>query len=227
MAAVDIDAHLKDLSLQIDRLKVLYEQYFIGLEKLPPSVPRKEAEKLLAYLAVQNIGNTGMRFRYLSLVRRWKTYAERWDKVLREIENGTFSNHRIRARKALLADAAKRAEPLKPAAEGEAATAEGEDPGEAVKVARPRAARPPAEVPGMSEGDLRALHQQYVTALRSVGDGRDIRYEGLLASLKKQVPEILKKNNCEKVSFSVAVKDGKVVLRATPRRTPADPASSG
>ena len=213
MAAVDIDAHLKDLSLQIDRLKVLYEQYFIGLEKLPPSVPRREAEKLLTFLSSQTIGNTGLRFRYLSLVRRWKTYAERWDKVLREIENGTYTNHRTRARKSQLAGELQPKKGERPEAAGGEPTA----PADATPLDE-RAAKPRAPVPGMEEGDLRSLHQQYVTALRSVGDGRDIRYEGLLASLQKQVPDILKKNNCESVSFTVAVKDGKVILRATPRR---------
>src|SRR5438094_11402 len=75
-----------------------------------------------------------------------------------------------------------------------------------------------ADVPGMSEPELRALHKSYVDAMRTVGDARDVRYETLLASLRKQVPDILKKNQAEMVTFSVSVKDGKVVLRATPKR---------
>ena len=39
-----------------------------------------------------------------------------------------------------------------------------------------------------------------------------------VASLKKQVPTLLEKNNASGLSFSVAVKDGKVVLKAQPKR---------
>src|SRR5438552_11341990 len=98
-SSINIEAHLHDLGVQIDRLKVLYEQYFIGMEKLPPTVARREVEKLLDFLGKQNIGNTGIRFRYLGLLRRWKTYAERWDKILREIDNGTYARHVARAKR--------------------------------------------------------------------------------------------------------------------------------
>jgi hypothetical protein len=211
--AVDIEATLHDLGVQIDRLKTLYEQYFIGLEKTAPNVARREVEKLLDFLGKQNIGNTGIRFRYLGLVRRWKTYTERWDKILREIENGTYARHLARARRRF-------------------GDAEGGRPPEPERAAATANGHAAPEVPGMSHAELRALHESYVKALRSVGDGREVRYETLLASLKKQVPAILEKNQqAQGVSFSVAVKDGKVVLRARARKdeekgAPTEPTSS-
>ena len=101
MPTVDLEEHLRELALEIDRLKVLYEQYFLGMEKQAPSIARREVEKRLATLAGHNIGNTATRFRYLGLVRKWKLYIERWDRVLREIENGTFSPHVARAKRRL------------------------------------------------------------------------------------------------------------------------------
>jgi hypothetical protein len=186
----DMEADLHDLGVQIDRLKVLYEQYFLGLEKMPPVVARREVEKLLDAFGKQNIGNTGMRFRYLGLVRRWKTYAERWDKILREIDNGTYARHVARARRRSLGE---QVEPSPAPVAG-------------------------ADVPGMNDGELRSLHKTYVEALRSVGDQREVRFEAMLASLKKQVPGILEKNRAAEVTFTVQVKDGKVVMHASARR---------
>ena len=80
---------LSDLEHKIDRLRVLYEQYFIGIERAEPLVPRKDVLRTFAALQHIQIRNTALRFRYLNLLRRWKLHAERWDKVLREIENGT------------------------------------------------------------------------------------------------------------------------------------------
>jgi hypothetical protein len=291
--AVDIPAHLHDLGVELDRLKVLYEQYFVGIEKQAPSVQRKEVEKHIQWLLMQNIGNTAVRFRFQTILRRWKLYAERWDRVLREIESGTFSPHVARAKRRLDAEQAQlraRRPPSSPAlakalgpdadpdagtnpqASGAGAPAGSTDapPGSdgvprspmtgdfsfsftnvgqspagadldddidkalsmltesaapsqpmAPSPSRPVRVAPPVErppVPGMSEGELRALHQRYQQALKEQGDGRVVKFESLIDSLKKQVPTILTRSQCEQVSFDVALKEGKVVLKATPRR---------
>ena len=252
--AVDIEGHLQDVSLQIDRLRVLYEQYFMGIEKGPPQVARRELEKKLDFLSRQNIGNTAVRFRYLGVLRRWKTYAERWDKILREIENGTYPRHRARVEKQRRA-AAERERPknlrptdaapldpsLQPAGDGEptgpedGASTEQTGPleGDSAATVTPsgtRIPRTPSEpggasvprpaIPGMSEPELRALHQRYVEARRASGEGRaEVRYETLVSTLQKQIPDILQRNRCREVAFDVVVReDGKVILKAQPKR---------
>ena len=202
--AVDIDQRLRELSGQIDRLRVLYEQHFLGIEKTLPVVPRREAEKLLAFLGNQNIGNTALRFRYLNLLRRWKLHAERWDKVVRDIENGTYKPHLV----------------LKERREKQRGSGGAAGRPEGSPMPAPPAASP---VPGMSEADLRALHQRYLDACRSLGDRREVRFEALVASLQKQVPSLLEKNHVSAVSFDVAVKEGKVILRAVPTRAEPPP----
>ena len=192
--SVDIDQQLKELGSQIDRLRVLYEQHFIGMEKLPPVVPRREAERLLALLGTQNIGNTALRFRYLNMLRRWKTHTERWDKVLREIENGTYRPHLV-ARDRRERD---RGQPFGRHAQSAGAAAQ--------------------PVPGMSETELRELHRRYIEACRSLGDQRDVNYDALVTSLQRQVPALLEKNRANALVFDVAVREGKVILRAVPRR---------
>jgi hypothetical protein len=69
----------------------------------------------------------------------------------------------------------------------------------------------------MNDADLRALHRNYLEALRSLGDRRDVRYESLLGSLVKQVPTLLERNRCRELTFSVVIRDGKVVVKAHPK----------
>lgn len=202
---VDIEGMLHELSVELSRLKTLYEQYFIGIEKNPPTVARREVEKKLADLSQQTIGNTALRFRYTSQLHRWRTYSERWEKILREIENGTYHRHRFRAMRKELVTA------------GEEAVAKTRKTRENLERAA-AAARAGVPVPGMNEDDLRALHRRYVEACRTLGDTREVKFENLLASLKKQVPTLLEKNNCQELAFDVAVREGKVVLRAAPKR---------
>lgn len=200
--AGEIEERLHELAKQIDRLRVLYEQHFLGMEKLPPNVARRETERMLAALGNQNIGNTALRFRYLGLVRRWKLHAERWDKIVREIENGTYKPHII------LRERRNRQKPP------QATPYEGRERREVPEQ---------VAVPGMTDAELRALHQRYTEACRALGDRREVRFEALVASLQKQVPTILEKSHLAAVSFEVAVKDGRVILRAIPRRDGAPP----
>jgi hypothetical protein len=111
-ASEEIEATLNDLEQRVDRLKILYEQYFMGIEKLEPQVPRKEVTRIIINLAKIQIRNTGLRFRYRTIVQRWNVYITRWNRILREIENGTYERDVLRAQRNM----AKRGEEF-PAAE--------------------------------------------------------------------------------------------------------------
>jgi hypothetical protein len=94
---------------------------------------------------------------------------------------------------------------------------------DAILPARATVAAPPAaagaSVPGMSEADVQALHRRYQDAARTIGDGRQApSLEKLKLLLAKRVPELLSRHDAASVSFDVNVKDGRVVLRANPRK---------
>ena len=40
MEGIEIDKALEDLETRIERLRALYEQYFMGFEKIEPQTPR-------------------------------------------------------------------------------------------------------------------------------------------------------------------------------------------
>ena len=89
----DIGELLDDLALRIERVKVLYEQYFMGIEKIEPHVARKDIARHMLLLQQQYIRNTGLRFRFNTMLQKWNIYTTYWNRILREIENGTYTRH--------------------------------------------------------------------------------------------------------------------------------------
>lgn len=82
------------------------------------------------------------------------------------------------------------------------------------------APRPPAAggSGGMSDDKLRAVYDAYVTAKRRCQeDTSKLSFESVAATLRKQVPELLKQHNAKAVEFKVVIKDGKASLKAVPK----------
>ncbi len=86
----DIEELLSDLEHKIDRLKILYEQYFMGIEKIEPQTARKEITRKMIEITQLNIRNTGIRYRFNALGQKWGVYQTYWNRTLREIEKGTY-----------------------------------------------------------------------------------------------------------------------------------------
>lgn len=93
----DYDEILSDLEHKIDRLKVLYEQYFMGIEKIEPQTARKEVTRKILELTQIHIRNTGLRYRFNMLNQKFSTYVTYWNRTLRAIENGTYIRNVARA----------------------------------------------------------------------------------------------------------------------------------
>ncbi|HEY8087867.1 MAG TPA: hypothetical protein VIF09_08480, partial [Polyangiaceae bacterium] len=95
--SVDIERLVGELELGVDRLRSLYEQYFMGIEKIEPMVPRKDVDRRIHVLRKEQIRNTALRFRFQMILQRYNTYQTHWQRVCREIENGTYRRHVVRA----------------------------------------------------------------------------------------------------------------------------------
>ena len=81
---------LDDAEIRLDRLRALYEQWFQGLERLEPTIPRKNFDRFMEQLRRDRPRVTGLKFRYHNLVQRYTTYVMYWRKVARQIEEGTY-----------------------------------------------------------------------------------------------------------------------------------------
>jgi hypothetical protein len=234
-----LDELLSELERKIDRLRTLYENYFMGIEKVEPQVARKEVLRMVLHLAQQHIRNTGQRFRFHSLQQRWNIYITYWNRTMREIEAGTYKRDVARVtRKAAREGQAipdevafelkvkRRAEPGADAAPVETSAAPAQPsppvapsvratPGPRVTPA-PRVAPPP----GMTAEQMDSLYRRYVQAKKTVGDAgaEGVQYNALVATVAKQTPAILQKYACSAVDFTVVIKDQKVVLKAVPKK---------
>ena len=94
---LDIDEVVGDLEKRLERLKILYEQYFMGLEKLQPQTLRKEITRRMLDLSQLNMRNTAQRYRFNALHQKFGVYSTYWSRTLREIENGTYYRSLARA----------------------------------------------------------------------------------------------------------------------------------
>jgi len=93
------DALLSDAETRLRRLKVLYEQWFVGIERVVPSQARKEFEDLLARMRKEQTNNTAQRFRLQQLVQRHVTLSTHWRRITRQIEDGTYQRDLLRAKR--------------------------------------------------------------------------------------------------------------------------------
>jgi hypothetical protein len=320
------------LEAELASLRNLYEQYFLGLERHPPTHTHADLKKRFLRLKNSFIRSTAAKFRVAAIHNKYLTYERLWTRTLQEIESGTYKRDLFKARRraegrkatpgkdaqqgvvelpedisdmdfeeveeilrprpanaplvagaaiapsggtpvrgapavapvsavpavtagpvgtpvraipavapaipAVAGMSARGMPPVTPALGG--APARGSptvappgvaarattNPGTpAVPPARPAtvpgaaaAPRPPAVGGGMSDDKLRAVYDAYVTAKRRCQeDTSKLSYESVAATLRKQVPELLKQHNARAVEFKVVIKDGKASLKAVPK----------
>lgn len=95
--ANELEIQLEELEVRLERLRALYEQYFLGIEKIEPSVARKDVDRRIWVLRREHIRNTARRFKLQTLIQRYNTFQQYWQRICREIEQGTYKRHLVRA----------------------------------------------------------------------------------------------------------------------------------
>lgn len=183
----------------IDRLKVEYDQYFLGFSKMPPEKLRKEVERTVRNYIGFNPPNTALKFRSQSLVQRVVTLRQLWDRTLQQIEDGTYKRDIYRAN-------LKSRAPVKP--QGPAAPVE--EVYEDAEMFEEEVAPQPK---------WNSVFEQYVKARSETKEGTSgISYDKLHDVLEKQAAQLMTKYNAKDVEFRVVIEDGKARLKATPKR---------
>ncbi len=89
---------VKELEVAIERLQALYNQYFMGIERLEPTIPKKTVERQLNELRKIKFYNTALRFRFQSQVQKYSTHLTHWRRICRQIEEGTYKRDIMRAK---------------------------------------------------------------------------------------------------------------------------------
>jgi hypothetical protein len=232
-----IEARIGEMEKKCERLRSMYEAYFMGMERTPPNTPRQEMNRMMLEMQQVPIGNSGLRFRFQALSQKWVLQITYWNRTLREIEAGTY--HRDMARtqrhlaerggviteeealglgipknrvKAFVARqqylAGKRTSAETPAVPPQAAPRPGPPP-----IPGKVAGTPSAPLPGLSDQAFDGAYERYVDEHKKLGV-EAMPKEKLRARLGKQLPKILEEQRCERVRLEIAVEEGKVRLRA-------------
>ena len=181
---------LDELDTSITALQVLYEKYFLGIDRRPPDVERKRVSTRVRELKESSIRNTALKFRVNTLFAKLLSFERMWDRTLREIEEGTYKRDVFKAKMHMRERSDK--------------------PKEKVAAAPP----PVAEI---SDDKLRRLYDTYLVARQRCGEPTTgISYDSVAARIRSQVPQLLEKHKAKNIEFKVVIKGGKAILKAIP-----------
>jgi len=107
---------LSDLDEGISVLQVLYEKYFLGIDRKPPEQERKRISEKARELRTRSIRNTALKFKVNTLFAKLISFERMWDRTLREIEEGTYKRDVFKAKLRAGDRDEPRTGPVKPAA---------------------------------------------------------------------------------------------------------------
>ncbi len=96
-----IEARLGEMEKKMDRLRSMYEAYFMGMERIPPNTARREMNRMMLEMQQVSITNSALRFRFQSLSQKWVLQITYWNRTMREIEAGTFRRDLARTQRHL------------------------------------------------------------------------------------------------------------------------------
>ena len=102
-APENLEQVITELEQKLDRLRVLYEQYFLGIEKIPPTNLQRDVVRIIREIGNYHIQSSAPKFRYTALVQRFNVHRAYWARNVREIEEGTYKRHRFKVERRELA----------------------------------------------------------------------------------------------------------------------------
>ena len=180
---------LDELDESMSGLQVLYEKYFLGIDRKPPDLERTRISKKLRELRTTTVKNTALKFRINTLFAKLISFERMWDRTLREIEEGTYKRDVFKAKL------------HQKVREGAGAKV----------VAAPQA-------PEISDDKLKKLYDTYLVARQRCGESTEgISFDTVAKRIRAQVPQLMEKHRARNIEFKVVIKAGKAVLKAIPR----------
>jgi hypothetical protein len=90
--------HVLEFEGELNELKALYEQYFLGFERHAPLKKHEALKKKLKVLKGKFVRQTALRFRIESAAQKLLTYERLWERSVKDIEAGTSRRDLFKAR---------------------------------------------------------------------------------------------------------------------------------
>jgi len=192
------DDELDKLEEDIRKIKNKYDQFFSGIQRLPPMHERRLLEVYIYELGKQKMRDNTRRFRYSQLLTRYNQLRELWGRKMREREEGPVD---FRRRAAALREPAPPMPP--PIAPTPRVTSAKPDPYVTV-------------TPGSNGEEIQRLFGEIEKEQIKLGRLSNITIEQLKSMVQKQSDLVRAKYHVAAVAFRVDVVDGKVKLKAKP-----------
>jgi hypothetical protein len=84
------EANLAQIAEDIDRLKIFYDQFSIGVRKRVPYTERIRLERMIRAYSLPRGAPARIKFKMTNLVQRYTLLKTHWDRIEREIEMGNY-----------------------------------------------------------------------------------------------------------------------------------------
>ena len=199
MVSKDINEDMAELTrfeAEAAKLKSVFDFYFLGIEKKPPLDEWERLKKEARALLTRKSNNTGYKFRRQSVSQKFGSQSQYYERILKQIEDGTYARHKFLA-KLHESERAAHASPAKPGA--------------------PPAAAGPPKAAASDGGGLDSVYGAYIAARQKTGEATNIPKDKLAQVIAQQTAAIKEKYKCKDVEFKVAIEGGKTKLKAVPR----------
>ncbi len=105
---------VEEIERDLERLHALYNQYFMGIEKIEPTIYRKNLDRKIYQLRSIQIQNTALRFRFQMQIQKYNTQSIYWNRVCKQIEQGTYTRHVMLAKRRVEARHGRRTQSSSP-----------------------------------------------------------------------------------------------------------------
>jgi hypothetical protein len=183
---------LEDIEQKTKELKHEYDLFFSGEIHIEPQKLRVEIRRMIRVLNAQFLTNTGQKFRFHSLQATFNSYQRLWDRILLEIEMGTYQPHRFKADYHVGKLDKKTRQVI-----------ESEEHKRWMDMHHAKL---------KAVDDMKELYETYLSARKSTAEKGKVTYEAFTKSLKSQIP-VLKEKLGGPVKFKVTIEDGKAKVK--------------
>jgi hypothetical protein len=188
-----LEEELGQIAEGLRQLKVQYDRYFMGLDRIPPLKARADLERFIRDSKLGKSHKTGVKFRFRNMRQSMISNASRWDRIMRLIEEGKFKRERS-------------------ALQGMGVRTIEDEPKEGPPTTRGGGAKAAAA----SEDPTRKVFETWQAAQSQLGNNAKVDYDKFREKLERQKQEQISKHGWKDIDYAVRVKDGRVALVAKP-----------
>ncbi len=189
----EIKEDMKFLEKAVFELKVLYEQYFMGVVKREPLKLRMDVERLVREYAQEPIQNTSMKFKYNMIVAKLSSFKQYWNRTLKQIDAGTYKR------------------------KGEGGMASSQT---ALKstLERPKHGSPAGGTGNGGGNNSGDSYNAFIKARTECGEStKGVTREAFQTSIKAQQKKMAEKYGTSNLETKIFVKDGKTMVSVKPK----------